>query len=97
MAAWISGGYLFLLQLEGQLLHLSSVVVRTHLLVGCLDVLEVVSLLLQVEGQLLHLPPKVVRTHLIDGCLDVWRLYLYSSRWKVSYSTSLLSWQGLTC
>jgi hypothetical protein len=60
-----------LLQLEGQLLHLPPVVVRTHLADGCLDVLEVVSPLLQLEGLLLHLPLVVVRTHLADGCLDV--------------------------
>ncbi len=54
MAAWMEA-VSPLLQLEGQLLHLPSVVVRTHLADGCLDVLEVVSLLLQLEGQLLHL------------------------------------------
>ncbi len=60
-----------MLQLEGQLLHPTLVVVRTHLADGCLDVLEILSLLLQQEGQLLYLPPVEVRTHLTDGCLDV--------------------------
>jgi hypothetical protein len=38
--------------------------VRTHLADGCLDVLEVVSLLLQLEGQLLHLSSVAVRVDL---------------------------------
>jgi hypothetical protein len=53
-----------LLQLEGQLLHLPLVEVRTHLADGCLDVLEVVSLLFQLKGQLLHLSSVAVRVDL---------------------------------
>jgi hypothetical protein len=72
MAFWMSRRVItILLQLEGQLLYLTLMVVRTHFADGCLDVLEVVSLLLQMEGQLLHLTLVVVRTHLADGCLDV--------------------------